>query len=747
MIIERNITPFVVFTDDTLGHALNKIGDNRKGVVFAVTQGGVLEGVLTDGDFRRWLLASRELRLDLPVREAMNREYVSAPAARRASDIADLFSERIEYVPLLDRQRRLVAIASRSAQGLAIDGREIGPGHPAFLIAEIGNNHNGSLETALALVDAAAAAGADCVKFQMRDMEEVYGRLDADRQDLGAQYTLDLLARFQLSDDDLFRAFDHARARGLVALCTPWDRASLAALERYGLGGYKVASADLTNHDLLAEIAATRKPMIVSTGMSSEAEIVDAVQLLRLEGASHALLHCNSTYPAPAKDVNLAYMARLAEIGRGAPVGYSGHERGIAIALAAVARGAAIVEKHFTFDRNQEGNDHRVSLLPDEFARFVDGARDVEAALGSQKPRRVTQGEMMNRETLGKSLVAARALSSGTVVGEADVAVRSPGNGLPPYQRDRLVGVVLRRDLAAGAPFFPADLERPEVVARDYSFRRPFGLPVRFHDVDRLAERTNCDLVEFHLSYKDMELDPGDFLTRERYPLGVVVHAPELFAGDHVLDLASRDADYRRQSITELERVVRLTEALAPRFDTTGRPLVIVNVGGFTQDRFLPAGERERLYDLVGEALARFSGSGVELIPQTMPPFPWHFGGQRFHNLFMDGGEIAGFCAEHGMRVCLDVSHSKLACAHARTSFSAFLAEVGPHAAHLHLVDAQGVDGEGLQIGEGEIDFAHLAETLDQTCPQASFVPEVWQGHKNEGEGFWIALERLEAYF
>jgi N-acetylneuraminate synthase len=294
MIIERNITPFVVFTDDTLGHALNKIGDNRKGVVFAVTQGGVLEGVLTDGDFRRWLLASRELRLDLPVREAMNREYVSAPAARRASDIADLFSERIEYVPLLDRQRRLVAIASRSAQGLAIDGREIGPGHPAFLIAEIGNNHNGSLETALALVDAAAAAGADCVKFQMRDMEEVYGRLDADRQDLGAQYTLDLLARFQLSDDDLFRAFDHARARGLVALCTPWDRASLAALERYGLGGYKVASADLTNHDLLAEIAATRKPMIVSTGMSSEAEIVDAVQLLRLEGASHALLHCNS---------------------------------------------------------------------------------------------------------------------------------------------------------------------------------------------------------------------------------------------------------------------------------------------------------------------------------------------------------------------------------------------------------------------------------------------------------------------
>jgi N-acetylneuraminate synthase len=127
-----------------------------------------------------------------------------------------------------------------------------------------------------------------------------------------------------------------------------------------------------------------------------------------------------------------------------------------------------------------------------------------------------------------------------------------------------------------------------------------------------------------------------------------------------------------------------------------------------------------------------------------MPPFPWHFGGQRFHNLFVEPQDIVEFCQSQGYRVCLDISHSKLACNEYGLSFKKFIEQVGPYTAHLHIVDAAGVDSEGLQIGEGEIDFPALAEDLDQYAPNASFIPEVWQGHKNEGEGFWIALEKLE---
>jgi N-acetylneuraminate synthase len=138
---------------------------------------------------------------------------------------------------------------------------------------------------------------------------------------------------------------------------------------------------------------------------------------------------------------------------------------------------------------------------------------------------------------------------------------------------------------------------------------------------------------------------------------------------------------------------------------------------------------------------------GVEIIPQTMPPFPWHFGGQRYHNLFVEADDIVEFCRTKNYRVCLDLSHSKLACNYHKSSFQEFLEAVGPYTAHLHVVDASGVDGEGLQIGEGDIDFRATAEALDRHAKKASFVPEVWQGHKNEGEGFWYALEKLEKWF
>ena len=129
-----------------------------------------------------------------------------------------------------------------------------------------------------------------------------------------------------------------------------------------------------------------------------------------------------------------------------------------------------------------------------------------------------------------------------------------------------------------------------------------------------------------------------------------------------------------------------------------------------------------------------------------MPPFPWHFGGQRYQNLFMDPGETAAFCDDHGFQVCLDISHSKLACSHYHWSFSEFVNTVGPYTSHLHVADASGVDGEGLQIQSGEIDFPLLGQILRKVAPEASFIPEIWQGHKNGGEAFWLALELLEPH-
>jgi N-acetylneuraminate synthase len=154
---------------------------------------------------------------------------------------------------------------------------------------------------------------------------------------------------------------------------------------------------------------------------------------------------------------------------------------------------------------------------------------------------------------------------------------------------------------------------------------------------------------------------------------------------------------------------------------------------------------------LKGEYYARFKASldgldmeGVEIIPQTMAPFPWHFGGQRYQNLFVSHKEIARYCSEYGLRICFDVSHSRLTCNHFGIDFYQFAETVAPFTAHIHMGDASGVNGEGLQIGDGDIDFDRLGDILKKRCPNASFIPEIWQGHKDDGQGFWVAFEKLE---
>lgn len=749
MILDKNLSQFIVFSEDTVHNALRKISENKARIVFCVSSSCVLEGVLTDGDVRRWITEHPSFDTAVPVLSVANQAYFSLPQDASREEIESAFSGRITYVPLVDRHHHLVAVAHRGTPELRIGRFVIGPHQPTFVIAEIGNNHNGNLETAKRLIDEAVAAGADCAKFQLRSLSHLYvnkGDVNDSSADLGAQYTLDLLSRFQLTTQQMFEAFDYCTSRSILPLCTPWDIESLRQLESYGMAAYKLASADLTNHDLIEALARTGKPLICSTGMSDESEIVQAVQLLKQLNASYMLLHCNSTYPAPFKDIHLEYMERLRQIGD-CMVGYSGHERGISVAVAAVARGAKVIEKHFTLDRNWEGNDHRVSLLPDEFRSMVDSIRGVEQALGSGEARRLTQGEMMNREVLGKSLVASCAITAGTVIDATMVDVRSPGQGLPPNRKDELIGRRIGRDFAPGDCFFTSDLDDGRIQPRPFSFRRPFGVPVRYHDVCKLSALCPFDLVEFHLSYKDLDEEIERHLGSEVFDMDLVVHSPELFTGDHIMDLCSLEESYRSRSIAELQRVIEVTRRLKPHFGLSCRPLIIINAGGFSVDKPLQVSTRSGLYALVADSLAELDSDGVEIILQTMPPFPWHFGGQRFHNLFMTADEIDEFCRCHGYRVCLDISHSALACNHFKTSFSEFLEVVGPHTAHLHIVDAEGVDSEGLQIGEGTVDFAMVAKILDNRAPKASFIPEIWQGHKNEGAGFWQALDLLERWF
>ncbi len=744
MLIDKKISEYLIFETESILKALEKINSNKRRIIFVVSENGLLLGGLTDGDFRRWITKTSSYDLNQKVLTITNTNMVSAMLADDKADIYKKFTKAVDVIPLKDSSSRLVGIAFRNEQGFTLGKSTISDESNCFIIAEIGNNHNGDLGLAKKMVDLARDAGADCVKFQMRNMTSIY---TADAQlgtssDLGAEYTMDLLKKFQLTNNELVDVFDYCKSKNLMPLCTPWDLESLAVLEEYGMEAYKVASADLTNHELLEALIETGKPLICSTGMSTEFEIKRSIEFLRARGATFALLHCNSTYPAPFKDINLAYLARLKDMS-GGPVGYSGHERGISVPIAAVALGAKIIEKHFTIDKSMEGNDHKVSLLPKDFALMVEEIRKVEESLGENTQRKISQGELLNRETLAKSIVAKTIISNGDKLTKEMLDFRSPGDGLQPMYIDQLIGKRAKRDFAIGDCFYESDLKDVRVEAKKYKFKRPFGIPVRYHDYEKLVEKSNFDFVEFHLSYQDMSLDLRDFFV-EKQAINFAVHSPELFEGDHIMDLASEDELYRKKSIAELDRVCKITKNLKTFFPLTEKPLIVINAGGFSTRNFLDKKCTPRMYEKVAASLREVNQDGVEIIIQTMPPFPWHFGGQSHHNLFVNPYEIREFCEKFEYRICYDISHSMMASTYYQWELNEFTDIVGPFVAHMHIVDALGVDGEGIEVGQGDVDFKLLSLSLNKHNKHTMFLPEVWQGHKNKGEGFWKALEFLE---
>ncbi len=331
-----------------------------------------------------------------------------------------------------------------------------------FVIAEAGVNHNGDARLAVRLVDAAADAGADAVKFQTFRAEALASagapKAAYQKKSTGGRGSqLEMLRRLELSEDGHRRALARARKRGIAFLSTPFDEKSADFLARLGVKAFKLPSGELTNHPLLARVASKRRPVILSTGMSTLAEVAAAVKVLRRGGVKKlTLLHCVSNYPADPADSNLRAMATMARAFK-VPVGWSDHTTGSATAVAAVALGAAVLEKHFTLDKRMKGPDHAMSLEPRELAAFVASVREAASALGDGIKRPVPS-EAAIRRVARRSLVLTAALPKGARLRAADLSSKRPGTGIPPSELASVVGRRLRRAVPADRPLTREDL-------------------------------------------------------------------------------------------------------------------------------------------------------------------------------------------------------------------------------------------------------------------------------------------------
>ena len=316
-----------------------------------------------------------------------------------------------------------------------------------IIIAEAGVNHCGSLERAVEMVRAAAAAGADYVKFQTFKAENLVSKsaLKADYQTendpASGNSQLEMLRRLELRDDDFSRLAEECRKLDIGFLSTPFDFDSIRKLAALDMDFWKIPSGEVTDLPYLRAVAAYGKPVVRSTGMCTLPEVEAAVDALCKAGLSRdmiSLLHCNTQYPTPPADVNLRAMNALRTLGCKA-VGYSDHTLGIAVPLAATALGAAIIEKHFTLDRTLPGPDHKASLTPAELKEMIDGIRCVEQSIGSAEKIR-TQSESGNVTVARRSIVAARRIEKGEILTPDNLTVKRPGDGLSPMLWDTLIG-------------------------------------------------------------------------------------------------------------------------------------------------------------------------------------------------------------------------------------------------------------------------------------------------------------------
>jgi len=327
----------------------------------------------------------------------------------------------------------------------------LGEGEPCFIIAEAGVNHNGDINLAKKLIYAAKKAKADAVKFQAFKAEKIATKYaeKARYQKKSTEETksqLAMLKRLELNDEDFRELYNYAKENNIVFLSSVFDKESVDLLDNLGVSAFKIASGEITNFPLLKYVAKKKKPIILSTGMSTLDGIEDAVKVIRENGTKDiVLLHCVTSYPARKEETNLRIIGTLREKFK-LPVGFSDHTLGITIPIAAATLGAVLIEKHFTLDRNLPGPDHKASLEPNELKEMINAIRDVEKALGNGV-KKLTKEEKEIRKNVRRSIVARVRIPKGTVITESMLDIKRPGTGIEPKRLDEVIGKRAKKEI------------------------------------------------------------------------------------------------------------------------------------------------------------------------------------------------------------------------------------------------------------------------------------------------------------
>ncbi len=596
------------------------------------------------------------------------------------------------------------------------------------IIAEIGINHDGSIEKAKELIGAAYNSGSNAIKFQYRNLGNAYS--DTARE-IGDEILLEEINRNYLSPSELCELTAYAKTLNLEVGISFFDEKDIAdfsdKIEIFDF--FKIPSVELTNKSLIAELIALNRHVYVSLGAHNETEIENALNLLPKDGWTP--LHCISNYPVAIQNARLGYLTYLLEKWDRA-VGYSSHDDNWEVCLLAMQMGATVIERHITLDRYAEGLDHSSSSTPDEFEKISLFAQNYKMLIAGDGGRIPNQGELLNRQNLGRSYFAKDFIAAGSILKITDLMYRSPNIGINKITINDFLGKPIQTNLEKGAPItesvFIKDVRLPKGIV-EKAKNIGLALPVRLHDLKGIEEQFPIGAFEFHLSFQEVlsEIDYSVINPSNRYS----VHLPDYINSRQLMDPFSADDNQRKLSINVLERTVLFAKRLQ---DLTGKKVPIV--GSFS----IVHVDRANFFKDYSELLKGFLNQGVELVPQWLPPIAWYFGGSVKLNIMNEMSDV-DLIKKHNIGICMDICHMILGRNYFNFSSDEVMNTLSQNIRHIHIADAAGIDGEGFDIGDGELENLPLIrKSLDYDCMK---VIEVWQGHLDNGSGFKKAIVKL----
>lgn len=592
-----------------------------------------------------------------------------------------------------------------------------------IIIAEIGINHDGDESIARNLLDDAFKAGCQAVKFQYRNLRRVYS---SSHKEIGDEIISAELLKSELGIDQVIDLAGYAKSLGLmvgISCFTEFDLEEIVLrLDLFDF--FKVPSVELLNNNLIDAMLATRKHTYISLGAHDEDEVERSLTRI-LANSNWTPMHCISNYPTSKHNAQLGYILYLQNKWN-RPVGFSSHDESWEICIAALTLGASVIERHITYSRVAQGLDHSASSTFSNFAQLCEIAKSIDTSLLGNGPRIPNQGEKLNRQNLGRSFFASRDLEVGNELVLKDFDYRSPQIGLNYQEFESVIGQKLMLPIKKGSVFSSAHVSDERIEINENTIitanKLRLSLPVRLHDYEAISKEIPLDNFEFHLSFEEIsrEIDIGGFKRNHTFS----IHVPDYLDSKRLFDPFSLNTEIHGQSRAMLTKVLDFAQKLAI---FTEKSVTIVS--SFTA----PELDKASFFQELSFLIEAHKNSLVTLTAQWLPPFAWYFGGS-IPMKHLNSMEDLPYIERYNIPLTMDTSHLFM-CRHFSTNnLMEIWARTSPFIRHIHVSDAIGLDGEGLQLGQGDWENQALFPVAIQS--KHVKVLEIWQGHLNNYAGF-----------